>query len=457
MTLTVRRIGRVELTVSDVDLRWTVQALKERLLEREVEESTAPVALGAISLVLLGAVLDDDAVLGTLNLDEDTALTLIRRQAEDGAGALAETLPETLEEGCAALVQGAGAVDRVAADEAPHVGAAVEVGGEGDAEAVGDSARAAPASSEGAFVESAAADAAPPAGAESVLGASAAAIATRAAALAPAATNHAQSSPELATSRRAKAKAPQRAATTIGAGCDAERRSERRAMLMNSVPKGPKRGASIGAPRGRTLNRLESRDDALRLGVGAEFVAESEVGAAGSAQAAGERSDALVYTAWVGELSIVMSGFLTKPDYKRSAQHAPRSGRVKHVARRYKTRWWELQSDNKLVYYKRQRDGLEARSAGEAELESARTEYAQYVLGSIDLDTVSLVERSRVADAPEWALDLLVPAAGPGGGTMAYTIGAASERDMGAWAQVSVLLCTVTLYANLAHSLTRSP
>ena len=78
-------------------------------------------------------------------------------------------------------------------------------------------------------------------------------------------------------------------------------------------------------------------------------------------------------------MCVVKSGFLTKPDFKRAAQLAPRSGRSKHVARRYKSRWWELQSDNKLVYYRRKQDGLEARAAGEAEIEGARTEYSQYV------------------------------------------------------------------------------
>ena len=297
ITLTVRRIGRVELKMCDVDLRWTVNTLKARLLEREIEEGMALAEPCAINIALLGVVLDDEAVLGTLNLEGGTSVTMMVEPplvvpaggagnlaaADDGltVGAAVEVCGDEKpgkddaeaavdSAGAAIAADGAGAGGSAAGNEAPSVGAAVEVGvadaaaakartgatldGGGDAEAVAGDAPSVAAVPTSAAALSAAAVLAPATAAdharnspqletvvEAVAGdaPSVAAVPTSAAAvLAPATAAHARSSPQLETFRRPKAKATQRAATTIGAGGDADRRAERRAMLMNSVPKG---------------------------------------------------------------------------------------------------------------------------------------------------------------------------------------------------------------------------
>ena len=219
-----------------------------------------------------------------------------------------------------------------------------------------------------------------------------------------------------ASEREAEVEAETEAAMSPAASLQ-QTKAERRAMLMNSNTHSSRRLVAAGPAASRPKSNSGSQ----------------------TSSGAFDNETALVFTAWSGALEVLHSGFMRKPDFKRKMQLTARSERKKHVARRYKKRWFELQTDGQLVYYGKQSDGLIARTSGKGAAErgsilTMRTEYASFVLGSIDLTTAFRVERSKIADAPATALDVLVATAS--GGTMAYTIAPPTEEEMDIWHQM---------------------
>jgi hypothetical protein len=77
-TLTVKRIGQPQIVLNDVDLTWTVRELKERLIDLEVDEGMQRVGFDGISVVRLGMAMDDMSVLGDIDIENDTCVTMFR-------------------------------------------------------------------------------------------------------------------------------------------------------------------------------------------------------------------------------------------------------------------------------------------------------------------------------------------------------------------------------------------
>lgn len=77
-TLTVKRFGQPQIVLNDVDLAWTVRELKERLIELEVDEGMPRVAVEGVSIVRLGMAMNDASVLGDVDIENDTCVTMVR-------------------------------------------------------------------------------------------------------------------------------------------------------------------------------------------------------------------------------------------------------------------------------------------------------------------------------------------------------------------------------------------
>ena len=103
---------------------------------------------------------------------------------------------------------------------------------------------------------------------------------------------------------------------------------------------------------------------------------------------------------------VLRAGYMLKCDFKRAAQRAARNGRVKFNARSYNSRWFELFSDRTLKY-KQRKDSTVFK-------------------GVVSLSAITSVESSRIADAPELALDLVTP-------DVVYTVSPTTVEQRLAW------------------------
>jgi len=188
------------------------------------------------------------------------------------------------------------------------------------------------------------------------------------------------------------------------------------------------RGAAAGAVRESTLaaalGALERGSGDVDIGGSFLVPLSPSNGAVDAQEPAGDPAT----DAAGSEANIVWQGALAKPDFKRAAQfNAAESWRRKRgdfptrvkakrrssvIAGRWGTRWFQFFADARADYFR-------AASAAEATEASRR--------GRIDLREVVAVHASTLADAPLWALDLVIAPRDEGASERVVTLGCEGE------------------------------